>query len=112
MIRRLLILAAAAASLTLPLGAAAQTAASTIEVGGVKFDHSVQVGNAKLQLNGAGVRYKAIFKVYAAGLYLSSKAVTPEAVIAAPGPRLMKICLLYTSPSPRDRTRSRMPSSA
>ena len=25
---------------------------------------------------------------------------------------LMKFCLLYTSPSPRDRTRSRMPSSA
>ena len=25
---------------------------------------------------------------------------------------LEKICLLYTSPSPRDRTRSRMPSSA
>ena len=24
----------------------------------------------------------------------------------------MKLCLLYTSPSPRDRTRSRMPSSA
>ena len=26
--------------------------------------------------------------------------------------RLCKDCLLYTSPSPRDRTRSRMPSSA
>ena len=26
--------------------------------------------------------------------------------------QLSKICLLYTSPSPRDRTRSRMPSSA
>ena len=25
---------------------------------------------------------------------------------------LLKTCLLYTSPSPRDRTRSRMPSSA
>ena len=25
---------------------------------------------------------------------------------------LLKSCLLYTSPSPRDRTRSRMPSSA
>ena len=25
---------------------------------------------------------------------------------------LGKVCLLYTSPSPRDRTRSRMPSSA
>ena len=27
-------------------------------------------------------------------------------------PKIYKICLLYTSPSPRDRTRSRMPSSA
>ena len=26
--------------------------------------------------------------------------------------RILKPCLLYTSPSPRDRTRSRMPSSA
>ena len=26
--------------------------------------------------------------------------------------RLINFCLLYTSPSPRDRTRSRMPSSA
>ena len=26
--------------------------------------------------------------------------------------KLVKNCLLYTSPSPRDRTRSRMPSSA
>ena len=26
--------------------------------------------------------------------------------------KLSRICLLYTSPSPRDRTRSRMPSSA
>ena len=26
--------------------------------------------------------------------------------------RTVKDCLLYTSPSPRDRTRSRMPSSA
>ncbi len=94
MIRRSFVLAAAAAALTLSLSAAAQNAASTTEVGGVKFDNTVQVGNTKLQLNGAGVRYKAIFKVYAAGLYLSNKAVTPEAVLAAPGPRLMKIVML------------------
>jgi len=31
---------------------------------------------------------------------------------AADGPGGLEICLLYTSPSPRDRTRSRMPSSA
>ncbi len=94
MIRRLFILAAAAAALTLSFGAAAQNAASATEVGGVKFDNSMQVSNARLQLNGAGVRYKAVFKVYAAGLYLSNKAATPEAVLAAPGPRLMKIVML------------------
>ena len=29
-----------------------------------------------------------------------------------PGQQVIKICLLYTSPSPRDRQKSRMPSSA
>ena len=35
-------------------------------------------------------------------------------IVAGPGPLiyLFLACLLYTSPSPRDRTRSRMPSSA
>jgi len=36
--------------------------------------------------------------------YVSLEDIHPD--------RLSKICLLYTSPSPRDRTRSRMPSSA
>ena len=35
-----------------------------------------------------------------------------EGFIIADIPGLIKGCLLYTSPSPRDRTRSRMPSSA
>ena len=35
-----------------------------------------------------------------------------EAALAQATKKLYKGCLLYTSPSPRDRTRSRMPSSA
>ena len=35
-----------------------------------------------------------------------------EAVVVLVKGNLQKTCLLYTSPSPRDRTRSRMPSSA
>ena len=35
-----------------------------------------------------------------------------HALIKSDIARYMSICLLYTSPSPRDRTRSRMPSSA
>ena len=36
----------------------------------------------------------------------------PYFLVAELAPLMAKSCLLYTSPSPRDRTRSRMPSSA
>ena len=35
-----------------------------------------------------------------------------NALVAKPSPETLKACLLYTSPSPRDRQKSRMPSSA
>ena len=69
-------------------------AAATIDVGGAKIEDAVELQGSKLQLNGAGVRYRAVFKVYAAGLYLSKKAGTPEEVFAAPGPKRMSITLL------------------
>lgn len=90
MIRRLVLLSFAAASLALPLAA---PAADVTEVGSVKYDNTVTLGNAKLQLNGAGIRYKFV-KVYTAGLYLTNKATTPEAVLAATGPRRMHIVML------------------
>ena len=43
---------------------------------------------------------------------IDSLPVVDPAKIPKPHPRINDICLLYTSPSPRDRTRSRMPSSA
>ena len=88
--RRTLALAALAAALTWPLASVAQTT----DIAGVKFTNSVQVGNARLQMNGAGVRYKLVFKVYAAALYLGEKATTPEAVLAAAGPRRLQIVML------------------
>ncbi len=91
MIRRTIVLAAALAAL---LGAPLAQAQSATEVAGVKYDGAVQVGNGKLLLNGAGIRYKAIFKVYTAGLYLGAKATTTEAVLAAPGAKRMHIVML------------------
>lgn len=90
MIRRLFLLAFAAASLASPMAA---RAADVTEVGGVKYDNVVTLANTKLQLNGAGVRYKFV-KVYTAGLYLTGKSATPEAVLAATGPRRMHIVML------------------
>jgi len=74
--------------------AAAATPADVTEVSGVKYDNSLQLANTKLVLNGAGTRYKAIFKVYTAGLYLPAKTSTPEAVYATNTPRRMHIVML------------------
>ena len=65
-----------------------------VTVSGVKYDDTADVRGSKLQLNGAGVRYKAMFKGYAAGLYLSKKAGTPDEVFATPGAKRMSITML------------------
>lgn len=90
MIRRLLLALAVAAVLATALPARAQTT----EVAGVKYDNSLSLGGATLQLNGAGVRYKLVIKVYTAGLYIAPKAPTTEAVLANTGPRRMHIVML------------------
>lgn len=68
--------------------------AATVDVGGIKMEDSAELRGTKLTLNGAGVRYKAVFKVYAAGLYLTKNAGTPEEVMAAQGPKRMSITML------------------
>jgi len=68
--------------------------AQAVDVSGVKFDNPIELRGTKLELNGAGIRYKAVFKVYAAGLYLTKKAGTPEEVMAAPGPKRLSITML------------------
>jgi hypothetical protein len=82
---------AATAALALFLSSAAF---AQVNVSGIKFDDTIDLRGSKVQLNGAGVRYKAVFKVYAAGLYLSRKASTTEEVLAASGPKRMSITML------------------
>ena len=71
------------------LAAGAQAA----EVGGVKLDDKVSVGGQDLVLNGAGVRTKAIFKVYLGSLYVPAKATTLDAVLAK-SPRRIQLNIL------------------
>jgi hypothetical protein len=78
---------------TLALASLAASA-SPVDVAGVKLDDALELKGSKLQLNGAGVRYKAVFKVYTAGLYLGKKASTTEDVLAAPGAKRMAITML------------------
>lgn len=77
-------------ALALPFGASAQT----MDAGGAKFETTTEVAGQKLVLNGVGVRYRAVFKVYGAGLYLKAKADTPEAVIKMDGAKRVMLKLL------------------
>ena len=72
------------------LGAGAQPA----ELEGVKLDPTAQVGGAPLSLNGAGVRTRAIFKVYVAGLYVPAKSNSAAALLGQKGPRRVAITML------------------
>ncbi|WP_292935645.1 chalcone isomerase family protein [Noviherbaspirillum sp.] len=64
------------------------------EVAGVKLDDTIRLANQDLKLNGAGVRYKAIFKVYVAGLYLADKKRTVHDVLSVPGAKRVTIVML------------------
>lgn len=68
--------------------------AATIDVAGVPLEDPITVAGKPLVLNGAGVRYKAVFQVYTAGLYLTAKADTPEAALANTGPKRISITML------------------
>ncbi len=67
---------------------------ATIDVAGVPHEDRVTVAGSPLVLNGAGVRYKAVFQVYTAGLYLTAKASTSDGVLAATGPKRITITML------------------
>jgi hypothetical protein len=87
--------AAGLAALVLSVG----VLAAPVEVGGIKIEDVQDVQGSKLPLNGAGVRFKAIFKVYVGGLYVGKKVATPEEFFAATGPKRYAMTLLREAES-------------
>lgn len=68
--------------------------AATLDVAGVKLEDRITVAGKPLFLNGAGIRYKAVFKVYAAGFYVEKKASSPDELLDQAGPKRMTITML------------------
>jgi hypothetical protein len=83
-----------AATLSAAAGLSGTALAQTVEVEGVKFEPTIQLGGATLQLNGVGVRTRAIFRVYVAGLYVPQKEKTAPALLAQTGPRRVAMAML------------------
>lgn len=88
-------LPAAALLAAVLLTAVPAQAQQAVELAGVKYETSQELGGQKLPLNGAGIRYKAVFKVYTAGLYLSGAPLnSAEAVMANTAAKRMHIVML------------------
>ena len=68
--------------------------AQPVEIEGVELEPTAQVGGQLLQLNGAGLRTRAFFKVYVAGLYVPQKSNSAAALLAQKGPRRVAITML------------------
>lgn len=84
----------ALASLALALAAPGALAAGT----STKFDPAAEVRGTRLQLNGAGTRFKAIFRVYDMALYTTKKVGTAEELLALPGPKRLSFVALREIP--------------
>ena len=68
--------------------------ASALEVAGVNVADKARVGAGELVLNGAGIRTRAIFKVYVGALYLTEKKSAAAEVLAQKGAKRVALTLL------------------
>jgi long-chain acyl-CoA synthetase len=70
--------------------------AGAAEIEGVKLPDRLRMGDGgpELVLNGAGVRTRAIFKVYVGALYVQQKKTGADAVLADTGPKRIALQLL------------------
>ena len=69
--------------------------ASALELAGVQLADKVQLGNASLQLNGAGIRTRFFFKIYVGALYLPQKQISADAIIADEHEHRMALHILH-----------------
>jgi chalcone isomerase-like protein len=84
----------ASRALVAALAFCAALSVQAAEVAGVKLDDRARVGTAELMLNGAGLRKRAFFQVYAMGLYLPEKKPGAADAIGAPGAKRVAIHML------------------
>src|SRR5258708_458416 len=61
------------------------------ELNGVTMPESVTIDGKELKLNGMGLRTKAFFKVYVAGLYLEAPSPDAEKILAADSARRVEM---------------------
>ncbi|MCB1957295.1 MAG: chalcone isomerase family protein [Rhodocyclaceae bacterium] len=67
------------------------TSAQAADVDGTAFEDEIRLAGQSLQLNGAGLRTRLFFKVYAMGLYLTTRGMDPNEAITTSPPKRIRI---------------------
>jgi len=81
-------------AITLAAALFVSTIALARDLAGVTLPDTLKAGDKTLQLNGLGLRQKAIFKVYVGALYLESPSKDAGAILAADQPKAIRMHFL------------------
>lgn len=84
----------AIAGLSIALGAAHMARAQSADVIGVHYPPTIKVEGNNLVLNGSGISYRAVAKLYTVGLYVPQKSAKAEAIFATGGPKHLRFVML------------------
>ena len=76
------------------------------------LDNNIGIASNTSVVNENEKYWDKVMNINLKPMFLMSKYSIPEMINSGNGGAIINICLLYTSPSPRDATLSRMPSSA
>lgn len=68
--------------------------ATNTEIAGVRYEPSARIDGQAVVLNGSGLSYRALQKVYTVGLYLPQKSSSADTVLAMPGPKQLRFVML------------------
>lgn len=77
-------------ALAMPVAALAQAA----DLAGVHYPDTIKVEGSTLVLNGSGISYRAVAKLYTVGLYVPQKSSKADAIFATGGPKQLRFVML------------------
>jgi hypothetical protein len=72
---------------------------AAVDVADVRFDDHATVAGRLLELNGAGLRTRYLFKIYTIGLYLPKKTSSADVAISEPGAKRLRFVMKRTVPA-------------
>ena len=75
-------------------GAVAAAQAQSADTVGVHYAQAIRVEGSSLALNGSGVSYRAVAKLYTVGLYVPQKTTSAENILTADGPKELRFVIL------------------